>query len=97
METNNVIIDCKQNLPGISPPEANERSPITGAKPRTRPPGMLNAWRHRTDCVNIATMKALLLTNEYPPHVYGGAGVHVDYFSRELAKTMPVLLLKVQD
>ncbi|HEV8184641.1 MAG TPA: hypothetical protein VGP40_01705 [Chthoniobacterales bacterium] len=42
-------------------------------------------------------MKALLLTNEYPPHVYGGAGVHVDYFSRELAKTMPVLLLKVQD
>ncbi len=42
-------------------------------------------------------MKALLLTNEYPPHVYGGAGVHVDYLSRELAKTMPVLLLKVQD
>ncbi len=35
-------------------------------------------------------MKALLLTNEYPPHVYGGAGVHVDYLSRELAKTMDV-------
>ncbi len=35
-------------------------------------------------------MKALLLTNEYPPRVYGGAGVHVDYLSRELAKTMPV-------
>ncbi|CAN5454865.1 glycogen synthase [soil metagenome] len=35
-------------------------------------------------------MKALLLTNEYPPHVYGGAGAHVDYLSRELAKTMPV-------
>ncbi len=35
-------------------------------------------------------MKALLLTNEYPPHVYGGAGVHVDYLSRELAKTMPI-------
>ncbi len=35
-------------------------------------------------------MKALFLTNEYPPHVYGGAGVHVDYLSRELAKTMPV-------
>lgn len=31
-------------------------------------------------------LKALLLTNEYPPHVYGGAGVHVDYLSRELAK-----------
>ena len=35
-------------------------------------------------------MKALFLTNEYPPHTYGGAGVHVDYLSRELAKTMPV-------
>ena len=35
-------------------------------------------------------VKALLLTNEYPPNVYGGAGVHVDYLSRELAKTMPV-------
>jgi len=31
-------------------------------------------------------MKALFLTNEYPPHIYGGAGVHVDYLSRELAK-----------
>ena len=35
-------------------------------------------------------MKALLLTNEYPPHIYGGAGVHVQYLSRELAKLIPV-------
>ena len=35
-------------------------------------------------------MKALFLTNEYPPYIYGGAGVHVDYLSRELAKSMPV-------
>jgi starch synthase len=35
-------------------------------------------------------VKALFLTNEYPPNVYGGAGVHVDYLSRELAKLMPV-------
>ena len=35
-------------------------------------------------------MKVLFLTNEYPPHIYGGAGVHVDYLSRELAKTMEV-------
>ena len=35
-------------------------------------------------------MKVLLLTNEYPPHIYGGAGVHVGGLSRELAKTMPV-------
>jgi len=35
-------------------------------------------------------LKVLFLTNEYPPHVYGGAGVHVGYLSCELAKTMPV-------
>ena len=35
-------------------------------------------------------MKALFLTNEYPPNIYGGAGVHVDYLSRELAKIMDV-------
>ena len=35
-------------------------------------------------------MKVLFLTNEYPPSIYGGAGVHVGYLSRELAKTMPV-------
>jgi glycosyltransferase involved in cell wall biosynthesis len=35
-------------------------------------------------------MKALFLTNEYPPHVYGGAGVHVEYLSRELSRLIPV-------
>jgi starch synthase len=35
-------------------------------------------------------MRALLLTNEYPPHVYGGAGVHVTYLARELARLMDV-------
>jgi glycogen synthase len=35
-------------------------------------------------------MKALFLTNEYPPHVYGGAGVHVAYLTRELARSMQI-------
>lgn len=35
-------------------------------------------------------MKTLLLTNEYPPNVYGGAGVHVDYLARALAERMTV-------
>jgi starch synthase len=35
-------------------------------------------------------VRALLLTNEYPPHVYGGAGVHVEYLARELAQLTPV-------
>ena len=31
-------------------------------------------------------MRIALFTNEYPPNVYGGAGVHVEYLSRELAQ-----------
>jgi glycogen synthase len=34
--------------------------------------------------------KVALFTNEYPPHVYGGAGVHVEYLSHELARMLPV-------
>src|SRR4051794_41846475 len=30
-------------------------------------------------------MRVGLLTREYPPDVYGGAGVHVEYLARELA------------
>jgi len=29
-------------------------------------------------------MRIAILTNEYPPHIYGGAGVHVEYLTREL-------------
>lgn len=35
-------------------------------------------------------MKALFLTNEYPPQIYGGAGVHVEYLTRELSRLMDV-------
>jgi hypothetical protein len=35
-------------------------------------------------------MKALLLTREYPPRVYGGAGVVVDQPSRALSRGMSV-------
>jgi starch synthase len=31
-------------------------------------------------------MRVALLTREYPPNVYGGAGVHVEYLARELAR-----------
>jgi glycogen synthase len=35
-------------------------------------------------------MKALILTNEYPPHVYGGAGMHVAELTRELRSRIAV-------
>ena len=31
-----------------------------------------------------------MLTREYPPHVYGGAGVHVDFLTRELRRLVDV-------
>src|SRR3989442_11466644 len=30
-------------------------------------------------------MRIAMFTNEYPPNVYGGAGVHIEYLARELA------------
>ncbi len=35
-------------------------------------------------------MKVALLTREYPPDVYGGAGVHAEYMARELARRIDV-------
>jgi starch synthase len=35
-------------------------------------------------------MRVGLMTREYPPYVYGGAGVHVEYLSLELAKSIEV-------
>ncbi len=35
-------------------------------------------------------MRVALLTREYPPDVYGGAGIHVEYLARELARAADV-------
>src|SRR3954447_11101295 len=35
-------------------------------------------------------MRAAILTREFPPDVYGGAGVHVDFLVRELRKLVDV-------
>ena len=45
---------------------------MTGPGPAGEPPG--------------ERLRVALLTREYPPEVYGGAGVHVEYLARELSK-----------
>ena len=35
-------------------------------------------------------MRVGILTREYPPHIYGGAGVHVDFLTKELAQLVDV-------
>ena len=44
-------------------------------------------------------MNVLYLTREYPPHVYGGAGVHIEHLAREMARleTVRVLCFGEQD
>jgi starch synthase len=42
-------------------------------------------------------MRVAVLTREYPPDVYGGAGVHVEYLARELARTQDLTVHKWGD
>jgi starch synthase len=42
-------------------------------------------------------MRIMFMTNEFPPHIYGGAGVHVEYLTRELAKLAPVEVRSFHD
>ena len=35
-------------------------------------------------------MRAALISREYPPEVYGGAGVHIEFLARELRKLIEV-------
>ncbi len=42
-------------------------------------------------------MRVGLLTREYPPTIYGGAGVHVDYLSRELRERVGLTVLCMGD
>src|SRR6185437_2320916 len=62
-----------------------------GARPGPRVRGLLR-WHHRGGQgtgrrpVTGEPVKVALLTREYPPEVYGGAGVHVEYLARALAR-----------
>ncbi len=43
-----------------------------------------------TPTVGYVLMRALILTNEFPPNVYGGAGVHVGELTRALRRLIEV-------
>ncbi len=42
-------------------------------------------------------MRIMFMTNEYPPNIYGGAGVHVEYLSKELARLSEVEVRSFQE
>ena len=65
--------DLSSEVAGRAAPEGRAAGRLEGA-PGGRPEGAPGRPR------------VALLTREYPPEVYGGAGVHVEYLARELAR-----------
>jgi starch synthase len=51
----------------------------------TDPAPSVNSVNSVTTAQSFRKLNVALLTREYPPEVYGGAGVHVEYLARELA------------
>ena len=51
---------------------------------RAKPPA------RRAGSLAMPLRKIALFSKEYPPHVYGGAGVHVEYLARALARHVDV-------
>src|SRR6202034_1773474 len=56
-----------------------------GARPRPRLRGIPRRHHRGRQGTGCERVKVSLLTREYPPDVYGGAGVHVEYLARALS------------
>jgi alpha-maltose-1-phosphate synthase len=52
--------------------------------------GRCNGIRDPSPGDDAGSMKVCFITREYPPNVYGGAGVHIKNLARELAQVMDV-------
>src|SRR3954471_19340468 len=46
--------------------------------------------RQRLTSHRLRTVRVALMTREWPPDVYGGAGVHVEFLARELGRLVDV-------
>src|SRR5262249_12307307 len=69
------------------------RSASTPLRTRSASPCPTPAWSWSATERRLTPAGALrvaLLTRESPPDVYGGAGVHVEYLARELARLVDV-------
>ncbi len=49
-------------------------------------------WMSTVDCTSVAGVRVDLLTREYPPEVYGGAGVHVGELVAALRRDLRVVV-----
>ena len=54
------------------------------------PPTRISSIAATSVVAKGAAVRVGLFTREYPPEVYGGAGVHVEYLAKELAKLVDV-------
>ena len=64
--------------------------PAPAAIPSTPASSVKVSQPHNPNRREDKALRVGLFTREYPPQVYGGAGVHVDYLSRELAREIEV-------
>src|SRR5262245_3400269 len=62
------------------------------SKPHRAGAGAVRSGRQTDRCAppTMPFVRIGILTREYPPDVYGGAGVHVDFLVRELVKLADV-------
>src|SRR3954468_4046652 len=59
--------------------------------PRTRPPATVGTLgRSSVARLRVRRVRVALLTREWPPEVYGGAGVHVEHLVTELRRHIDV-------
>ena len=68
---------------------ASTSTPIGRRASPSRTPGWWSIGkgaRVRARVTADVSLRVALLTREYPPEVYGGAGVHVEYLARELPR-----------
>jgi len=64
--------------------QPGEDPDLAGIVPGPQPspwPTSSTTTRTGSGVVSLTTMKIGILTNEFPPYIYGGAGVHVEYLT----------------
>src|SRR5581483_4527456 len=80
---------CSASIPARCRASSSGGTTTPPRRRRTRRPPDPRRARMDRDGI-LERMKALVLTREYPPHIYGGAGVVVDQLTRALSRRMAV-------
>src|SRR3954451_17551558 len=78
-------VDASERNRGLRPVGGERREALTRTSGEHH--AEHSTLRHVT---SLAQVRVALMTREWPPDVYGGAGVHVEFLARELARLVDV-------